>query len=41
MCGEIIYPFPNFNSATIEDWEWISDVTPHFIMDVITFPCWN
>ena len=38
---EIAYPFPNFNSYTIEVWEWISNFIPHFIMDVITYPCWD
>ena len=33
---EITYPFPNFNGATIEVWEWISNYIPHFKMDVIT-----
>ena len=37
---EIVYPFPNFNGATIEVWEWIRNSTPHFIMGVITSPCW-
>ena len=41
MWDEIIYPFPNFNGCTIEVWEWISNFTPHFIMDVITYPCWG
>ena len=36
--GEIIYPFPNFNSCTIEVWKWISNFIPHFIMDAITDP---
>ena len=27
MCVEIIYPFPNFNGATIEVWEWNSNPT--------------
>ena len=22
---EITYPFPNFNGATVEGWEWISN----------------
>ena len=35
---EITYPFPNFNSYTIEVWEWISISISHFIMDVITYP---
>ena len=28
--GEIIYPFPNFNSATVDVWEWISNFLPPF-----------
>ena len=36
MWGEITYPFPNFNGATVEVWEWISNFIPHFIIDVIT-----
>ena len=35
----ITYPFPNFNGATVEVWEWINNFIPHFIMDVITYPC--
>ena len=38
---EIIYPFPNFNRATGEVWEWISNFLPYFIMDVIILPCWD
>ena len=36
MWDEITYPFPNFNSATVEVCEWIIDSIPHFIMDVIS-----
>ena len=36
--GEIVYPFPNFNGRTVKVWEWISNVAPHFIMNVITYP---
>ena len=32
-CDEITYPFPNFNGAIVEVWEWISNFTPQFIMD--------
>ena len=39
--GEITYSFPNFNGCTVEVWEWISDFTPHFIKDVITYSCWE
>ena len=38
---EITYPFPNFNSATVEVWGWISNFIPHFIMGVITYPCYD
>ena len=38
---EIIYPFPKFNSATVEIWEWICNFISHFIMDVIIYPCWD
>ena len=34
---EVTYPFPNFNGATIEVWEWISNFTPHFTGYVITY----
>ena len=33
------YPFPNFHGATVQVWEWISNFIPHFIMNVITYPC--
>ena len=39
--GEINYPFPNFNGATVEVWEWISNFIPHFTWHVITHPCWD
>ena len=38
---EITYPFPNFNGATVEVWEWINDVISHSMIDVITYLCWN
>ena len=28
---EITYPFPNFNGATVEVWDWISNFIPHHI----------
>ena len=31
MWGEITYPFPNFNNAAVEVWEWISYFIQHFI----------
>ena len=45
MCSkvwdEITDPFPNFTGGTIKVWEWISNFIPHFVMDVITYPCWD
>ena len=38
---EITYPFLNFNGATVEVWEWISNFIPHFTGHVITYPCWD
>ena len=37
---EATYPFPNFNVEAVEVSEWISNFIPHFIMNVITYPCW-
>ena len=34
------YPFQNFNGATVEVWEWISNFIPHFPGHVITYLCW-
>ena len=36
----IIYPFSNFNGATVEVLEWINNCIPHYIMDVITYSRW-
>ena len=36
---EIIYPFPNFNGYTMDDWEWISKFIPHITGYVITYQC--
>ena len=41
MWDKITYSFPKFNGATVEVWKWISKFIPHFIMDVITHPCWD
>ena len=38
---EITSPFPNFNGCTVEFWEWRSNFISHFIMDVITYACWD
>ena len=36
---EITYIFPNFNGATVEVWEWISNMIQHIMMDAITNQC--
>ena len=36
---EITYSFLNFNSETVDMWEWISNFTPKLKVCVITFPC--
>ena len=41
MWDEITYPLLNFNGATVEVEEWISNIILHFIIDVITYPCWD
>ena len=38
---ENTFPFPDFNGATVEVWEWISNFIPHFTEQVITYRCWN
>ena len=34
---EITYPFLNFNGCTVAVLEWISNPTPHFTGDAITY----
>ena len=41
LWDEITYPFPNFTGCNVEAWEWISNLIPHFIMDAITYLCWD
>ena len=41
LWDEITYPFLNFNGCTVEVYEKISNFTPHFIIDVITYPWWD
>ena len=38
---EITHPLPNFNSATVEVWEWMSYFSSYFLVDVIIFSCWD
>ena len=39
--GEITYPFLNVSGCTFEVKEWINNFIPHFILDVIAYPCWD
>ena len=39
VLAEITSLFPNFNDCTIQVWKWISNFIPHFMVDVITYPC--
>ena len=41
MWDEITYPFPNFNGATVEVWERKSNLIPHYIIEAITYLCWD
>ena len=38
---EVTYQFPDFNGATVEVWESISNFIPHLSGRVITYPCWD
>ena len=38
---EITYPFPNFNSGTVEVWEWMNNFNPQLTGHVITSLCWD
>ena len=35
------YPFPKINGSIAEVWELMSNFSPHFIMDVITYQSWK
>ena len=32
---------PKLNGCAVEALQWISNFIPHFIIDVITYPCWD
>ena len=38
MWDETTFPFPNFNGATVEIWEWISNFISQFTGYVIIYP---
>ena len=33
--------FIHFQTSKIQVWEWKIYFIPHFIMDVLTYPCWD
>ena len=35
MCDKMSYPFPNFNGEAVDDWNFKSNFTAHFIIYVI------
>ena len=37
--NKLLHPFPNFNGATIEVWECISNFIPHLPGHMMTYPC--
>ena len=39
ISDQIIYPFPNFNGAAVEVWEWMSNFVSHFMLDVLNTLC--
>ena len=39
MYDEFAYPFTNFHGCA--DWEWVRFLIPHFIINVIIYPCWD
>ena len=41
VSDEFPYPFPNINGATVEVWECIYNIFPHFKIGIITYSCWN
>ena len=41
MWDGITNPFTNFNSATVEVWEWVNNFIPYFPGHVIAYPCWD
>ena len=41
VCDIITYPFINYNGATVEVLECISNFILHFTGNAITYPCWD
>ena len=38
---DTFYNYLSIFGCTVEVWEWISNFIQDFIMDVITYPCWD
>ena len=41
VLNKITYPFPNFNGATVDVWEWICTFIKYSTGHVITYPWWD
>ena len=41
MYYDIHYLFTDFNDVSVEVWEWMNNLIPHFILYVIVYPCWR
>ena len=41
MWCDVTNPFPNFNGANVEIWEWINNFISQFTGHVITYPCYS
>ena len=41
MWYEISYSFLNFTGCTVEVWEWLKNLIPHFTGPVIAYPYWD
>ena len=38
---ESTYPFPNLHGSTVEGWKWVTHFIPHFVVQIIIYPCWK
>ena len=41
VANENTYPFPNFNGCPLKLDIWMNNFIPHFLVDVVTYPCWD
>ena len=40
-CLPFFHQYSARNKFSVDAWEWIGNFIPHFILDVITYPCWD